>query len=539
MLENPVLNRELIENLRSPRAFLMQAIFILLLGGIVLVAWPPEIELEVKEQRSLELYDTFARGQLILLALLAPILAAPAISSESERRSLDMLLTSPLSATAIVVGKLLSALVYLLLLAVSSLPVFSVCFRLGAVGYREVLSTFLMLFGTAYICGSIALFASAYMRRSRAALSVSYVVIIPVVLLLVLVNPLRSMPAAIALTFLAFVVGSALVGMVQRRLRLPFDTAPKAADEEDRDEQVGLVLDQHRFPDNLLSSRYDGKPLDERKNPVYEKELRHELFGQGTLLVRLLLQVSLMAALPFFIASLWAYIKYGDGLWVYSFYTLVFVMLLAPSLTAGVFTQERERGTLDLLLTTTLGKPHILKAKLLVNLRNISILTGFLVPFMILFWLIRGLHGDDTVAANWPYIVGGTILTVAGTSVLVVMIASFFSLICRTTLRSMVFTYLTLAGLFIVPMVLYRILTKFAHMPPREAHWWTVTSPFFALATFEPSSFRQLGFPLPGDAAGIHLAIYLAFTFGGGALLALIIYRLFDRYCQLRHDIGL
>lgn len=533
-LENPVLNRELIENLRSPKAFFMQALFVVLLGGIVLVAWPQEIELATKEQKSIEIYDTFARGQLVLLALLAPILSAPAISSERERSSLDLLLTSPLSATAIVLGKLLSAVVYLLLLAISSLPVFSVCFRLGAVGPLEVMSTYLVLFSMTIVCGSIGLAASAFMGRSRAALSVSYVTILPLAMLLMFANPMRFLPAAIAFSVLSFVVSLVLVVLVQRRLREPFDTAPKAADEEDHDEQIGLVLDRRRFPDNLLSAKSEGLPIDEQGNPVYDKELRHELFGQGTLLVRLLLQVSLVAALPFFIASLAA-----QGLWVYTFYVLIFVMLLAPSLSAGVFTQERERGTLDLLLTTSLTKGQILRAKLLVNFRNISILTGFLFPFIIFFWIIAVWTGNVLPPeVNWWHLTGGSVAVIVSTAFFVVMLACFFSMLCRTTLRSMVFTYLTLSGLYVVPLVLYRVLTRFASMNDQQAHWFAITSPFYALATIESQSLRRFGILLNRNTAEPHILWYASLSIVSGLILAIAIWLLYDRHCQFRHDRG-
>ncbi len=541
--ENPVLNRELIENLRSPRAFILQAIFVASLGTIVLVAWPHEINLAKRTELSIQIYDTFALGHLVLLALLAPVLSAPAISSERERKSLDLLLASPLSAASIIYGKLLSAIVYLLLLTVSSLPIFTVCFMLGGVGEREVMATYLLLFSTAFICGAIGLAASTWMERSRAALAVSYVIILPAVMIITLLNPMRNWPAACALTVLALGAGMLLVVLVQRRLKRPFDTVPKAADEENKDEQIGLVLDRKRFPDNLLSPRGAGLPLDEKQNPVYAKELRYELFGQGTLLVRLLLQLSLIAALPFFIASLW--LRDG-GLWLYSFYTLIFVMLIAPSLAASVFTQERESGTFDLLLTTALGKHRILAGKLLVNLRTIAILTGFLLPFLVLQWALSG-KTRGLIRENWVATTLGTLMVIATTAVLVVLLASFFSMICRTTLRSMVFTYLTIALLFIVPVVLYTILTTIGGFKMAEVEWLGTASPFYTLASLERAispeglgnGVRSLKLFVTKGSENRQLLRYLIFSLGACAGLLAALYGWFNRYCQYRHDRGM
>ena len=39
-MANPVLQRELVAHLRSPRSFALQAAFLALLGALVTVAWP-------------------------------------------------------------------------------------------------------------------------------------------------------------------------------------------------------------------------------------------------------------------------------------------------------------------------------------------------------------------------------------------------------------------------------------------------------------------------------------------------------------------
>jgi ABC-type transport system involved in multi-copper enzyme maturation permease subunit len=532
-LDNPVLNRELIENLRSPRAFIMQAIFILALGGVVVVAWPPEMELGLQAEISRKIYQTFAWGQFVLLALLAPVLSAPSVAGERERKSFDLLLTSPLSPTDIVWGKLLSALVYLLLLAFSSLPVFACCLLLGAVGGRLIASTYAFLFAEAYACGAIGLAASTFIGRSRNALAVSYVVILPAAMVLIFANPIFNVPAIVTLSLFLALVGTVLLVLAQRRLRKPFDQAPVSADEENLEEQIGLVIDRRRFPDSLLSPRGSGQPLDESGNPAYEKELRFELFGQGTLLIRFLLQASLVAALPFFIAALAT-----NGLWLYGYYILVFTILIAPALTAGVFTQERERGTLDLLTTTALGADRIIRGKLLSSLRSIGMLIMFLLPFMLMIW---ALSVPIREKVGVFYMTAGTGAVLLSTAVFVVLLSAFFSLVCRTTLRSMVGTYVTLALLFILPVVLHIVLVGLAGANLTDAGWLGGASPFFTLASFEAGEYRAGTFflPLPNDAAGGFLAFYLLFSLGGSSLLLAGLYRLFSPLCQHRHDRGM
>ncbi len=530
LINNPVLKRELIDHLRSPRTFWLQFIFVATLSSVVLVAWPPEVLIIQKDQISRFIYDTFALGQLVLLALIAPVLSAPAIASERERKSLDLLLTSPLSPRRIILGKLLSAVAFLLLLTISSLPIFACCLFLGAAGPREIGSTFLLLFATGFTCGAIGLAASVYMQRVRGALSISYIIILPVVMILLMTNPMRAPVPAITISSVMLIIGIAIVMLLHRRIAKPFDTVPRAADEENTDEQIGLVLDRRRFPDSLLSPQSSGLPLDESCNPVYRRELNHELFGRGTMLIRLLLQVSMIAALPFFIAA------YSTGsLWIYSFYVLVFIMLIAPSLTAGIFTQERERRTFDLLLTTAMTGRDILHGKLLVNLRHLALLLLFLIPFFPLFCLKWALAGNSRTLLPARYVlllIGGTMLVVCATTLLVVLLTTFFSMLCRTTLRSMVLTYATLTLLFVLPAVLQIVLTRVAFYPPSTVSWVALTSPFFAVAGLDQVS----PFRIPQAMATWQLVKYLGFALASCGLIYYTLLAMFRRYCQFGHD---
>ncbi len=544
-LDNPVLGRELIEQLRMPRAFIIQAVFLLLLSAIVLVAWPPEaVEMAEQAHHSKRIFDTFAIGQIILLALIAPILAAPSIASERERRSLDLLMTSPLTPGEIVQGKLLSAIVYLLLLSVSSLPIFAVCFLLGGIGWREIATTFALLFGIAFFSGSVGLVTSTFLGRSRNALAVSYVVILPLTLLLIVLNPARAPAAAVTIATLAFAISGALVFAVRQRLKDPFDSAPRAMEEEKQEEQLGLVLSRNRFPDNLLSPKGKGEPMRENVNPLFEKEIRFELFGRGTLLIRLILFVSLLAALPFFIASLFQ----GDQ-WVFGFYMLMFVILLAPSLAAGAFTQEREMATFDLLLTSSITPAQILKAKILANLRSIGVLTAFqivLLFFAMLRYLVDAAHADSTLAYAWinGKIILGTLLVVAATTLFATLLSSLLSMICRTTLRSMVYSYLVVGFLFMAPPVAFTILTTLGRYQTEQIQQYMFTSPFYALLALERSYFHlaaleRIGILVPSQQGWSMVWSYLGFSLGLSALFLAAMVLLYRPFCRFRHDRGL
>src|SRR4051812_33273933 len=97
--DNPVLTRELLVNLRSPRAFVLQLIYVLLLGSVVYFAWPRTengLSGAVSGGAAQRLFELFFLGQFFLIALVAPSFAAGSITGEKERKTYEMLLASPL-----------------------------------------------------------------------------------------------------------------------------------------------------------------------------------------------------------------------------------------------------------------------------------------------------------------------------------------------------------------------------------------------------------------------------------------------------------
>ncbi len=72
----------------------------------------------------------------------------------------------------------------------------------------------------------------------------------------------------------------------------------------------------------------------------------------------------------------------------YACYVLLFNMLVGPVFSAGTVTSERERETLELLLTTTLSPWQILWGKLFSGLRISMVLTSFLVWPLLLACLL-------------------------------------------------------------------------------------------------------------------------------------------------------
>ena len=121
-----------------------------------------------------EIFGALLIVETLLVVFLAPAMTAGAISLEREKQTLDMLATTPISSLAIVMGKLLSALTYVFILIVASIPLTAMVFVFGGVGPDEVLRGYLVLFVTAIGLGSLGLFISALMQRTQAATVVTF-----------------------------------------------------------------------------------------------------------------------------------------------------------------------------------------------------------------------------------------------------------------------------------------------------------------------------------------------------------------------------
>ena len=179
--------KELRGRMRGKRAFVILTVHLLLVAGF---AWMIESIAEraysggfnSSFSASAEIGRQLFTGIIFLLTLitliLAPASTAGAISLEREKQTLDLLVTTPISSLAIILGKLLSALSWILLLLLASIPVVALVFTFGGVGPDDVVKAYVVLLGTAVFYGAVGLFVSALVRRTQAATILNLVTVI-------------------------------------------------------------------------------------------------------------------------------------------------------------------------------------------------------------------------------------------------------------------------------------------------------------------------------------------------------------------------
>ncbi|MFN7844444.1 MAG: ABC transporter permease [Pirellula sp.] len=462
---NPVLQRELIVNLRTPRAFLLMMVYQVALAVVVLIAYPRDekIDLSRESASAQRLVDFFFVGQFAIASLMAPSFTAGSITGEKERKTYEMLLASPLRPSVIVSGKLIAALTHLVVLVCGSLPIIMLCLPLGGVSIYELLAAYIGLLFAIFLFGAISMFCSSYFKRTSSSLVVSYVLILPILIAGVVAWLTLSQQADLRLLLtvtlvpsVCLVLGALLLSITGHRLLYPPDIGSQGSDvidlENEQKNAVGLVIQRDQFPDNLFAPPRRKSLMADHANPVYDKEMHAELFSQGSLMLRLVIQISmalaipLMAAFLFFDPSKAAY---------YAGFVLTFNLLVAPVFVAGSITSERERQTIDLLLTTTVTSWQILWGKLLAGYRVSAVLTLF-----IMFPLILALVPITPLYENWPSMLAYFGICFVA-SLFNTVLALFLSTLVRKTSTAMMLTYVILLGLYCLPVAIYFLFWVF------------------------------------------------------------------------------
>lgn len=178
---NPVVLKELRGRMRGPRAFMVLTAYLLLMSAFVTLLYMVYVVStnEVYNGTSSQVVGKFVFGavvgiELLLVCFIAPAFTAGAISGERERQTYDLLQTTLLSAHALVLGKLASALSYIFLLLIAAFPLQSLAFLLGGVSPEEVLIASGLLVATAWLFGAAGVFFSSFMRRTLGSTVLTY-----------------------------------------------------------------------------------------------------------------------------------------------------------------------------------------------------------------------------------------------------------------------------------------------------------------------------------------------------------------------------
>lgn len=172
---NPVMLKELRGRMRGMRAFVVMTVYLSLMSlflAFIYVGYlanNSDFSSAAAGTVGRSLFQGVVGIQMALIIFIAPAFTAGAITGERERQTYDLLRTTLLASPSFVVGKLESALGYVLLLLLAAIPLQSMAFLFGGVSQAEVLVAFVILTVLALAMGTLGLFFSAIAPRTLAA----------------------------------------------------------------------------------------------------------------------------------------------------------------------------------------------------------------------------------------------------------------------------------------------------------------------------------------------------------------------------------
>ncbi|MCY4022045.1 MAG: hypothetical protein OXF32_01205 [Anaerolineaceae bacterium] len=180
---NPVMRKEFRGRMRGPRSFIVLTVYLGLMSAFTALLYLVFGSGTVQGTGSAAigaigrvLFIGLVSIELLLILFIAPAFTAGAITGEREFGTWDLLQTTLLVRPALLIGKLESALGYILLLLFSSIPLQSIAFLFGGVTLAELVVSFAVLSVTAIVLGTLGIYFSAHTTRTLTASMRAYTV---------------------------------------------------------------------------------------------------------------------------------------------------------------------------------------------------------------------------------------------------------------------------------------------------------------------------------------------------------------------------
>lgn len=193
-------------------------------------------------------------------------------------------------------------------------------------------------------------------------------------------------------------------------------------------------------------------------NPIMAKDLKIKMRGwrAPTLISVYMLFLGLVVFLNFFgsrIFTPYDIYSFSPSIALNSYnslaiFQLMLIIFIAPALTGGIISGERERQTLDLLLCTNLSTFSIVTGKIFVSIAHILLLVIASLPVMGTVFLYGGINIPDLLLLMGFYL---------ATALMLGSMGMFFSSIFKKSSVSMIVSYIVVLFLLFGTIILYGI----------------------------------------------------------------------------------
>ncbi|HEY9088288.1 MAG TPA: ABC transporter permease [Anaerolineaceae bacterium] len=181
---NPIIVKELRSRMRGGRAFITLTVTLLLTAVLMYALLQVMLSLSqysydvVSPRIGQALFTVLVYLELVVISAITPAVTAGAISGEREKQTYEMLQATPLSPSAMLWGKLFSALSYVFLLLFAAVPLASLIFIFGGVSPSDMFKSLLVLLALAVAFGVLGLFMSALFQRTGRATVAAFLVVL-------------------------------------------------------------------------------------------------------------------------------------------------------------------------------------------------------------------------------------------------------------------------------------------------------------------------------------------------------------------------
>ncbi|MCI0357414.1 MAG: ABC transporter permease [Planctomycetaceae bacterium] len=427
MFIGPIFTRELVTAPRRWQHFVYRTLYGALLWVLIYTAWlvlaGTQIIRTVQDMAHFgsTLFLVLAPLQLALMTFLAATRSASAVAQEKDKKTMLLLLMTRLSNHELVLGKLLASLLDVLVMLASAVPIFMLLTLFGGVSPAQVGRVFLVTMATVLAAGSLGSTVALAREKTFQSLSMTALILvlwiglwtaagafagnraiggIPLAKVATAANPFLAVwtaahPFRDATTawlagdtlfvIAALIAAGLLNGLAIWRLRVwnpgreTFQLAPTAeggsifgAPDEQQPTDLSPAEAARAGHVDARVRTIDQKSREVWDNPVLWRETCTWAYGRKVIIIRLaylLLLILAAAGIYFTIQSGAAFARANEALipltvWPVGLLALV-SLIIVNALAVTSITNERDGGSLDLLLVTDLSPKEFIFGKML------------------------------------------------------------------------------------------------------------------------------------------------------------------------------
>ena len=587
-LELPLLKRELLENSHKKRTYVLRVLLALVLVLFMLVFYSEQVArrssvLQVLGQGRI-LAGVLLIVDLFAVYILLPAMACSAISTEREKQTLSLILISRIGPGALIAEKFVSRLVPMLVLLLITAPMLGICYVLGGMTTEAMAMGLLIVLTAAIQVTSTAIFCSTVFRTTLEAFWATYAILALMALgppllayfdLLPDIQLITGFPQqqqVVVFTLFLFCTESVIDGRVELA-SVAITTIPPLA-------VAAAMLVSSRF---ILAHFQESSPLNTRRltrwarnagsflwnlivhpfrrvfrflRPVHsEAELPRSPRSlpieqpiawreiNSTMLSGWRFQSAICAAI--ILIEFWILEENGTGHWseelcvMVDMTVLVLMLLILIGLSCRTFASERERQTLDLLLTTPVDNKSLLFEKLAATNRALlrmllAVLCAGVAHVMLGEFQMpaRGptggylSYGEQFVLGlstewwwgNFRFLFG--LVSLSFVYMLIVKwTAVYFSLRLNSLMKSMLGTLISIVALCVVPFICCLLPLLLTQFQPERYPLVFFTTPIAVLIVNEYDDLQIFYVRSDWPASEYFILLFNLLLYGGLALI--------------------